>query len=110
MKKLLLPLLLIPNLVIAESWVCASLINDKIETNVFKRVGNEFHWKINDELTRKYEIFYESDFQIKLIDTKKDGIGMGATLLTKTNPPKFSSVHLYSTDAGVWSGDCEVVE
>ena len=110
MKKLLLLLFLIPNLVLAETWVCSSLINDKIETNVFKRVGNEFHWKINDELTSKYEIWYESDFQIKLINIKKDDIGIGATLLTRTYPPKFSSVHLYSTDAGVWSGDCEVVE
>ena len=110
MKKQLLLLLLIPNLVMAETWVCSYLHQGEIETNRYERVGNEFHWKINDELTSKYEIWYESDLQIKLIGTKKDDIGMGATLLTKTNPSKFSSVHLYSTDAGVWSGDCEVVE
>jgi hypothetical protein len=110
MKKLLLLLLLIPNLVMAETWVCASLINDKIETNVFKRVGNEFHWKINDELTIKYEIWYEDALQIKLIDTKKDDIGIGATLLAKTNPPSYSAAHLYSFDTRKWGGECEVVK
>ena len=110
MKKLLLLLFLIPNLVLAETWVCSSLINDKIETNVFKRVGNEFHWKINDELTIKYEIWYEDARQIKLIDSKKDDSGMGATLLAKTNPPRYSAAHLYSDDTSKWGGECEVVE
>jgi len=94
----------------AETWVCSFLNNDKIETNVYKRVGNEFHWKINDELTIRYEIWYESGFQIKLIDTKKDDIGIGATLLIKSNPPRYSSAHLYSNDTSKWGGECEVVE
>ena len=110
MKKLLLLLSLIPNLVLAETWVCSSLINDKIETNVFKRVGNEFHWKIDNELTIKYEIWYEDAWQIKLIDSKKDDIGMGATLLAKTNPPRYSAAHLYSDDTSKLGGECEVIE
>lgn len=109
MKKLILILLLIPNLVMAETWVCSYLHQGEIETSVYERVGNEFHWKINDELTSKYEIWYEDALRIKLIDSRKDEIGIEAKLLSKVNP-KFSSVHLYSTDAGVWSGDCEVVE
>ena len=110
MKKLLLLLFFIPNLVMAETWVCASVINGKIETNVFKRVGNEFHWKINNELTVTYEIWYESALQIKLIDSKKDDIGIGVILLAKTNPPRYSAAHLYSGDTGKWGGECEVVE
>jgi len=94
----------------AETWVCSFLNNDKIETNVYKRVDNEFHWKINDELTIRYEIWYENFLQIKLIDTKKDDIGIGATLLIKSNPPRYSSAHLYSNDTTEWSGECEVIE
>ena len=110
MKKLLPLLLLIPNLVMAETWVCSYLHQGEIETNTYKRVGNEFHWKINDELTIKYEIWYEDAWQIKLIDSKKDDIGMGATLLAKTNPPRYSAAHLYSDDTSKWGGECEVVE
>jgi len=116
MKKLLLLLLLIPNLVMAETWVCSYLHQGEIKTNTYKRVGNEFHRKINDELTSKYEIWNESDFQIKLINTKKDDIGIGATLLTRSNPPSFSSIYLapkaslaWSSELA-WSGDCEVVK
>ena len=69
-----------------------------------KELVRTISWQqVNDELTSKYEINYESDFQIKVINIKTDDIGIGATLLTRTYPPKFSSVHLYSTDAGVWS-------
>jgi len=110
MKKLLLLVFLIPNLVKAETWVCSFLNNDKIETNVFKRVGNEFHWKINDELTITYEIWNEDAMQIKLIDSKKDDIGIGATLLVKSNPPRYSSAHLYPNETSKWSGECEVID
>jgi len=48
--------------------------------------------------------------QIKLIDTKKYDIGIGATLLAKTNPPSYSAAHLYSVDTRKWGGECEVVE
>ena len=42
-------------------------------TNVIKRVGNEFHWKINDELTIKYETKFDQNAKDGLvIETSAD--------------------------------------
>ena len=41
MKKLLLSLLLIPNLVMAETWVCSYLKNDEIQTSTWKRLSDK---------------------------------------------------------------------
>ena len=43
MKKLLLLLLVIPNLVMAETWVCSNVNEDgEIVTSTYKRKGDKF--------------------------------------------------------------------
>jgi len=109
MKKLLLLLFLIPNLVMAETWVCSYLLDGRIENSRYERKGDNFFWYINDELTVKLDIWYESDYQIKLIESDRDGIGFGTKLLTR-NPPKVVAVHTYATESTSWKGNCEIVE
>jgi len=123
MKKLLLLLFLIPNLVMAETWICSNLHNGKIETSAYKREGNTFikkaesvFHKIDPEkypkknITTKYEIWNENDFQIKLIDSNKNTTGVWVLLLTKTNPPKFIVSNVTYLESPNWKGNCEIVE
>ena len=115
MKKLLLILLLIPNLVLAETWVCHYLENKKIGTLVFKRTGNQFIWELDSKLTEeatiiKYDIWYENNFHIKLIKSNKGSIGLSTILLTKTTPPEFIEVTSFSDFLDTTKCKCEVVE
>ena len=115
MKKLLLLLLLIPNLVMSETWVCSYLENEKIATLVFKRMGNQFIWELDSKLTEegttiKYDIWYESNFHIKLIESNRASIGLSTILLTKTTPPEFIVVTSFSDILDTAKGKCEVVE
>mgnify|MGYP006448698555 FL=1 len=115
MKKLILILLLIPNLVMAETWVCSYLENEKIATPVFKRIGNQFIWELDSKLTKevtiiKYDIWYESNSHIKLIKSNKYSIGLSTILLTKTTPPKFIEVTSFSDILDTAKGKCKVVK
>jgi len=123
MKKLLLLLFLIPNLVLAETWVCSYLHNEKIKSSTYKREGSTFINKFKSNfqqikpkklpiatITKKYEILYESDFQIKLIDSDTSKTGVWVLLLTKTDQPKFISSHVTYLESPNWQGNCEVIE
>ena len=123
MKKLLLLLFLIPNLVMAETWVCSYLHNENIESLTFKRDGKIFINKTESGLhkidpklypkkynTSEYEILYESNFQIKLIDSDTSKTGLWVLLLTKTDQPKFISSHMSYLESPNWQGNCEVIE
>ena len=123
MKKLLLLLFLIPNLVLAETWVCSYLHNENIESSIYKRDGRTFINKFESSfhkidpkkypkktITTEYEILYENDFQIKLIESDTSAIGIWVVLLTKTNQPTFISSHVTSLESPNWKGNCDVVE
>ena len=79
MKKLLLLILLIPNLVMAETWICTN--EDKKLT--FKRDGdrffiNEIHYgkkdKIKYDKDQYLQIYLENDWSIWLIENPEDHI------------------------------------
>ena len=63
MKKLLLLLLLIPNLVMAETWVCSYLMNDEIQTSTFKRLSDK---EFITTGSIKDNLYYEDDKSITL--------------------------------------------
>jgi len=89
MKKLLLLLLLIPNLVIAETWICTN----ETRKFTFKRHGHKFivneiwYGKEDAIISDSYatlEIFREGDFSIWLIkDPEKTILGMEIYQLDK---------------------------
>ena len=110
MKKILLLFLLVPNLVIAETWVCSYLHQGEIETQEYKRVKDEFHLEYSDGNKSIYDIRYENNYEIQLIQKDKSPIGFFITILTKKNPPIFSTTHLYDKNADNWNGECRVVE
>ena len=79
MKKLLLLILLIPNLVMAETWICTN--EDKKLT--FKRDGdrflvNEINYgkkdKIKYDKDQYLQIYLEHDYNIWLIENPEDHI------------------------------------
>lgn len=79
MKKLILLLLLIPNLVIAETWICTN--EDKKLT--FKRNGdkflvNEINYGKEDEIKHDQDqllqIYHENNFSIWLIQNPENHI------------------------------------
>ena len=106
MKKLILLLFLIPNLVMAETWVCSYVEkpDNLINTSTYKRLNNkEFSttWGI-------YEVSYENKEHVVLSQHKAPF--PVTTVLFKGNKNKFMTALF--TDEGVdgWQGDCEVVE
>ena len=110
MKKLILFLLLIPNLVMAETWVCSYLHQGEIETQEYKRVNDEFHLEYSNGDIKVYEIRYENNYEIQLIQKDKTPIGFFVAMLTKKSPPIFSTTHVYDKHADNWNGECRVVE
>ena len=114
MKKLILLLLLIPNLVMAETWVCSYLHQGQIETSTFKRINNKEFITSGGSTSRLY---YEDDKSITLTHTS-GFIGFRSTILDKEHK-KFitTSTSRVSIDGltdnftiNHWKGDCEVVE
>jgi hypothetical protein len=89
MKKLILLLLLIPNLVIAETWICTN----ETRKFTFKRHGEKFivneiwYGKEDTIISDSYatlQIFHENDFSIWLIkDPEKIFWGMEIFQLDK---------------------------
>ena len=63
MKKLILLLFLIPNLVMAETWVCSYLMNGEIQTSTFKRLNDKQFITTGGSKNRLY---YEDDKSITL--------------------------------------------
>ena len=114
MNKLLLLLFLIPNLVMAETWVCSYLLNDEIQTSTFKRLGNK------EFITgggSKNRLYYEDDKSITL--THASGIiGFRSTILDKEHKKYITTSTTKTTPNGLmddfmiseWRGDCEIVE
>jgi len=114
MKKLLLLLFLIPNLVMAETWVCSYLMNGEIQTSTFKRL-NDKEFITTGGITDR--LYYEEDKSITL--THSSGyIGFASTILDKehkrfitTNTTRVSKDGLKDNySVYQWKGDCEVVE
>ena len=114
MKKLLLLILLIPNLVMAETWVCSYLMNGEIQTSTFKRLNDKQFITTGGTKDRLY---YEDDKSITLTHT--DGyIGFSATILDKKHKKFITTDTTRVFKGGLkdnytvyqWKGDCEVVE
>lgn len=105
MKKLLLLLLLIPNLVMAESWVCKSVLDSLL---TFERIDKTF---LEDRDGKIYDIFFESDSSIRLIGSDKKWLGIWTVILEKKPTPRFSEAALYPESEPMKnSGYCKVVE
>ena len=106
MKKLLLLLFLIPNLVMAESWVCKSVFETFL---TFKRIDNVF---VEDRDAKIYDIFSESDSSIRLIGSDKKWLGIWTVILEKKPTPRFSEAALYPELEPMRNigGYCKVVE
>ena len=114
MKKLLLLILLIPNLVMAETWVCSYLMNGEIQTSTFKRLNDKQFITTGGSKNRLY---YEDDKSITLTHTS-GFIGFRSTILDKEHKKYITtSTSRVSIDGltdnftiNHWKGDCEVVE
>ena len=114
MKKLILILLLIPNLVMAETWVCSYLMNGEIQTSTFKRLSDK-EFITTGGITDK--LYYEEDKSITLTHSSGN-IGFSSTILDKkhkrfitTNTTRVSKDGLKDNyTVYQWKGDCEVVE
>jgi hypothetical protein len=114
MKKLLLLLLLIPNLVMAETWVCSYLINDEIQTSTFKRLSNK---KFITSEGSKERLYYEDDKSITLTHTS-GYMGFSSTILDKEHKKFITTDTSRASRDGLkdnftirhWKGACEVVE
>ena len=105
MKKLLLLLFLIPNLVMAESWVCKSVFDSFL---TFKRIDNVF---VEDRDGKIYDIFSESDSSIRLISSDKKWLGIWTVILEQKPTPRFSEASLYPEQEPMKnSGYCKIVE
>ena len=105
MKRLSLLLFLIPNLVIAETWVCSS--SDEEVLNYFQRFDEKsFYWDFENT---KYDITYESNNIIKLINSSLEVGEKETIILSKQKNTWAKSIKL---DSGIvtWSGTCEVIE
>ncbi|MDC0128295.1 hypothetical protein OAH98_00710 [Methylophilaceae bacterium] len=113
LKKLILLLFLIPNLVMAETWVCSYLMNDEIQTSTFKRLSDK-EFKSNGSTDRLY---YEDDKSITLTHTS-GFIGFRSTILDKEHKKFIKISTSRNSRDGLkenftinhWKGDCEVVE
>lgn len=114
MKKLFLLLFSIPNLVIAETWVCFYLMNGEIQTSTFKRLSDKEFITTGGITDRLY---YEEDKSITLTHSSGN-IGFSSTILDKkhkrfitTNTTRVSKDGLKDNyTVYQWKGDCEVVE
>ena len=110
MKKLLLLLLLIPNLVIAETWVCAFkcyIATDKLCQSQFIKKGNNYIDEYNREFIHK-----ESDNYLSLVSIAADKIGavIFSYIINKTTG-KFKKQALSAgADVEPREGSCEVVK
>ena len=115
MRKLLLLLFLIPNLVLAETWVCSYLMNGEIQTSTFKRL-NDKEFKTGGGTT--YRLYYEDDKSITLTHTA-GFIGFMSAILDKehkkfiktiTTKAYYGNEVMDDFTVQEWRGDCEVVE
>jgi len=114
LKKLLLLILLIPNLVMSETWVCSYLMNGEIQTSTFKRLNDKQFITTGGTKDRLY---YEDDKSITLTHTS-GFIGFSSTILDKEHKKYITtSTSRVSIDGltdnftiNHWKGDCEVVE
>ena len=113
MKKLLLLLLLIPNLVMAETWVCSYLKNDEIQTSTWKRFSDkEFITDVGFK-----DRIYEEDGKSIILTHSSGSLGFYLTILDKElkrfittvttknllkDNDKYTNLH--------WEGDCKVVK
>jgi len=105
MKKLLLFLFLIPNLVMAETWVCHDTDNNTVNTTTYKRLNKEEF----DTSYGRYKISHENDERIVL--SWHHVPFPVTTILFKTNQNKFfTTIMDEDQDVDTWKGDCEVVE
>ena len=108
MKKLLLLLFLIPNLVMAETWVCSNVNEDgEIVTSTYKRKGDKFIIGNSED-----RIYFEDSSSITLTFTHGE-LGFNTTILDKVKKTFFATAIIKANDKyGVLErqGKCEVVD
>ena len=115
MKKLLGLLFLIPNLVMAETWVCEQTYpNVKVPTYEFERSGDNFIMSNSAANTdAKFNIIYENKNYIITINKKYFKVGhMQAVTLSKKGNSWLMNNHVpeFNTDSPntKWSGSCMI--
>ena len=108
MKKLLLLLLLIPNLVMGETWVCSNINEDgEIVTSTYTRKGDKFIIGNSED-----RIYFEDSSSITLTFTH-GAFGFNTTILDKANKTFFATAIIKTNGRyGVVErqGKCEVIE
>ena len=106
MKKLLLLLLLIPNLVMAETWVCSYVEkpDNLINTTTYKRLNKEEF----DTPYGNYKISHENDERI-VLSWHNTPFPL-TTVLFKGNKNKFMDAQFSEKGVDGWQGNCEVVK
>lgn len=106
MKIFLIPLLLIPIVPFAETWICSYLHQDKIETNRYKRVNDS---QFLYENTNSFDKVYLEDEQHITLTFSHGIFGMNVAILDK-DKKRFISSNTSFNGAYSWSGNCEVIE
>jgi len=107
MKKLLLLLFLIPNLVMAETWVCVSSthpLKDQGTLSKYERQGNYF---VHKSFFAKYKIDIENEK--KIYATSVSDTSYWVLSLDKEKKIQ-QKINMTSGAVYEWRGDCEVVE
>ena len=111
MKKILLFILLIPNLVMAETWVCISNsiknnpIQDKDILSKYEREGKYF---VQKSLNNRYKIDFENENKVYATMPVSDMSYWVLSLDKKRMIQQTLNIH--SAAVYGWRGKCEIVE